>query len=187
MGWVGVGGSRICIKIFPYHNYHYLFSIYMHMANLKKKRVGDRQVTEGKKIVVYITEHTHFFIYLNKFDFQAINVFQKSALHYCGRPDTSYPVSVPHTIPSTHTFPISIELLNCYLLWNMPWLYKHINFSPRHNYWIIYKRSLIPITLDRLSNWLFFTFLCQVCHTQVKWLSGGYCIYLQYLYTFTNY
>lgn len=28
----------------------------------------------------------------------------------------------------------------------------------------------------RLSNWLFFAFLCQVCHTQVKWLSGGYYI-----------
>lgn len=143
--------------------------------------MGDRQVTEGKKIVVYITEHTHFFIYLNKFDFQAINVFQKSALHYCGRPDTSYPVSVPHTIRSTHTFPISIELLNCYLLWNMPWLYKHINFSPRHNYWIIYKRSLIPITLDDYQIG-FSSLFCARCVIH-RW--SGYQVDI--IYTFSTY
>lgn len=144
--------------------------------------MGDRQVTEGKKIVVCITEHTpFFFIYLNKFDFQAINVFQKSALHYCSRPDTSYPVSVPHTIRSTHTFPISIELLNCYLLWNMSWLHKHINFSPRHNYWIIYKRSLIPITLDDYQIGFSLLF-CARCVTH-RW--SGYQVDI--IYTFSTY
>lgn len=148
--------------------------------------MGDRQVTEGKKNCCLHYGTYTFLIYLNKFDFQAINVFQKSALHYCGRPDTSYPVSVPHTIRSTHTFPISIELLNCYLLWNMSWLHKHINFSPRHNYWIIYKRSLIPITLDDYQIG-FSSLFCARCVIH-RW--SGYqvdIIYLQCLYTFTNY